>query len=148
QAMPSMLRAVRCLARYKLRLTPKTFLPSYYRLGPPSQKIIGLANAGGDLINSIKQAAEFGILAGGQKLAALLVFLTDIHSIGLKTAQGLTLTSAWYWYKDDASRAFAKRFMARNSNGLPPTYIQAGIYTAVAFYLKAIQAAGTDDADT
>ena len=110
-------------------------------------KVIGLANAGGDTINSIKQASEFGIVAGGQKLAGLLVFLSDIHSIGLKTAQGLTITSAWYWDKDDASRTFAKRFMARNPTGLPPTYIQAGIYTEVAFYLKAIQAAGTDDAD-
>jgi branched-chain amino acid transport system substrate-binding protein len=110
-------------------------------------KVIGLANAGGDTINSIKQAGEFGIVAGGQKLAGLLVFLSDIHSLGLKVAQGLTITSAWYWDKDDPSRAFAKRFMARNPNGLPPTYIQAGIYTEVAFYLKAIQAAGTDDAD-
>ena len=110
-------------------------------------KVIGLANAGGDTINSIKQAGEFGIVAGGQKLAGLLVFLSDIHSLGLKVAQGLTITSAWYWDKDDPSRAFAKRFMARNSNGLPPTYIQAGIYTEVAFYLKAIQAAGTDNAD-
>jgi branched-chain amino acid transport system substrate-binding protein len=110
-------------------------------------KVIGLANAGGDTINSIKQAGEFGIVAGGQKLAGLLVFLSDIHSLGLKVAQGLTITSAWYWDKDDPSRAFAKRFMARNPNGSPPTYIQAGIYTEVAFYLKAIQAAGTDDAD-
>jgi len=110
-------------------------------------KVIGLANAGGDTINSIKQASEFGIVAGGQKLAGLLVFITDIHSIGLKTAQGLTITSAYYWDRDDASRAFAKRFMARNHNGLPPTYIQAGIYSEVAHYLKAIAAAGTDDAD-
>ncbi len=110
-------------------------------------KVIGLANAGGDTINSIKQASEFGIVAGGQKLAGLLVFLSDIHSIGLKTAQGLTITSAWYWDKDDASRTFAKRFMARNPNGLPPTYIQAGIYTQVTYYLKPIKAAGTDDAD-
>ena len=110
-------------------------------------KVIGLANAGGDTINSIKQASEFGIVAGGQKLAGLLVFLSDIHSLGLKIAQGLTITSAWYWDKDDASRTFAKRFMARNPTGLPPTYIQAGIYTEVTFYLNAIQAAGTDDAD-
>ena len=110
-------------------------------------KVIGLANAGGDTINSIKQASEFGIVAGGQKLAGLLVFLSDIHSLGLKIAQGLTITSAWYWDKDDASRTFAKQFMARNPTGLPPTYIQAGIYTEVTFYLKAIQAAGTDDAD-
>jgi branched-chain amino acid transport system substrate-binding protein len=110
-------------------------------------KVIGLANAGGDTINSIKQAAEFGIVAGGQKLAGLLVFLTDVDSLGLKTAQGLTITSAWYWDKDDASRAFAKRFAARNPNGKPPTYTQAGVYTEVAFYLNAIKAAGTDDAD-
>jgi len=110
-------------------------------------KVIGLANAGGDTINSIKQASEFGIVAGGQKLAGLLVFLSDIHSLGLKIAQGLTITSAWYWDKDDASRTFAKRFMARNPTGLPPTYIQAGIYTEVTFYLNAIQAAGTDNAD-
>ena len=110
-------------------------------------KVIGLANAGGDTINSIKQASEFGIVAGGQKLAGLLVFLSDIHSLGLKIAQGLTITSAWYWDKDDASRTFAKRFIPRNPTGLPPTYIQAGIYTEVAFYLKAIEAAGTDDAD-
>jgi branched-chain amino acid transport system substrate-binding protein len=110
-------------------------------------KVIGLANAGGDTINSIKQASEFGITAGGQKLAGLLVFLTDVHSLGLKTAQGLTITSAWYWDKDDASRAFAKRFMPRNPTGMPPTYTQAGVYTEVAQYLKAVQAAGTDDAD-
>jgi branched-chain amino acid transport system substrate-binding protein len=110
-------------------------------------KVIGLANAGGDTINSIKQAAEFGIVAGGQKLAGLLVFLTDVDSLGLKTAQGLTITSAWYWDKDDASRAFAKRFMARNPNGRPPTYTQAGVYTEVFFYLNAIKAAGTDDPD-
>ena len=89
-------------------------------------KIIGLANAGGDTINSIKQASEFGIVTSGQKLAGLLVFLTDVHSLGLKTAQGLTITSAWYWDKDDASRAFAKRFMPRNPTGMPPTYTQAG----------------------
>jgi branched-chain amino acid transport system substrate-binding protein len=109
-------------------------------------KVIGLANAGGDTINSIKGAAEYGLVAGGQKLAGLLVFLTDIHSLGLKTAQGLTITSAWYWDKDDASRAFAKRFMEKN-RGVPPTYTQVGVYSAVAHYLKAIKAIGTDDAD-
>ncbi len=110
-------------------------------------KVIGLANAGGDTINAVKQASEFGIVSGGQKLAGLLIFITDVHSIGLKIAHGLTITSAWYWDKDDASRAFAKRFMARNHNGLPPTYIQAGIYSEVTHYLKAIKAAGTDDTD-
>jgi branched-chain amino acid transport system substrate-binding protein len=109
-------------------------------------KVIGLANAGGDTINSIKQAAEFGLVSGGQKLAGLLVFLTDIHSLGLKATQGLTITSAWYWDKDDASRAFARRFMSKN-RGVPPSYTQAGVYSAVSHYLKAIKAIGTDDAD-
>jgi branched-chain amino acid transport system substrate-binding protein len=109
-------------------------------------KVVGLANAGGDTINSIKQAAEFGLVSGGQRLAGLLVFLTDIHSLGLKTTQGLTITSAWYWDKDDASRAFARRFMEKNG-GAPPTYTQAGVYSAVSHYLKAIKAIGTDDAD-
>jgi branched-chain amino acid transport system substrate-binding protein len=109
-------------------------------------KVIGLANAGGDTINSIKQAAEFGLASGGQRLAGLLVFLTDIHSLGLKTTQGLTITSAWYWDKDDASRAFARRFMEKY-RGIPPTYTQAGVYSAVSHYLKAIKAIGTDDAD-
>jgi branched-chain amino acid transport system substrate-binding protein len=109
-------------------------------------KVIGLANAGGDTINSIKQAAEFGLVSGGQRLAGLLVFITDIHSLGLKTTQGLTITSAWYWDKDDASRAFAKRFAEKN-RGAPPSYTQAGVYSAVAHYLKAIKAIGTDDPD-
>ena len=108
-------------------------------------KVVGLANAGGDTINSIKQAAEFGLVSGGQRLAGLLVLLTDIHSLGLKTTQGLTITSAWYWDKDDASRAFGRRFMEKK--GAPPTYLQAGVYSAVSHYLKAIKAIGTDDAD-
>jgi hypothetical protein len=97
------------------------------RRRPPRAKVIGLANAGGDTINSIRQASEFGIVASGQELAGLFVFFTDVHSLGLKVAQGLIITSAWYWDKDDASRAFAKRFMAGNPNGLPPTYTQAGV---------------------
>ncbi|MBO0753519.1 MAG: ABC transporter substrate-binding protein [Bradyrhizobiaceae bacterium] len=109
-------------------------------------KVVGLANAGGDTINSIKQAAEFGLASGGQRLAGLLVFLTDIHSLGLKTTQGLTITSAWYWDKDDVSRAFARRFMEKY-RGVPPSYTQAGVYSAVSHYLKAIKAIGTDDAD-
>ncbi len=109
-------------------------------------KVVGLANAGGDTINSIKQSAEFGLVSGGQRLAGLLVFLTDIHSLGLTRTQGLTITSAWYWDKDDASRAFARRFMEKN-RGTPPTYTQAGVYSAVSHYLMAIKAIGTDDAD-
>jgi branched-chain amino acid transport system substrate-binding protein len=109
-------------------------------------KVVGLANAGHDTVNAIKQAAEFGLVSGGQKLAGLLVFLQDIHSLGLKTTQGLTITSAWYWDKDDASRAFARRFMEQ-SGGMPPSYTQAGVYSAVSHYLKAIKAIATDDAD-
>ncbi|MFG1409784.1 MAG: ABC transporter substrate-binding protein [Pseudomonadota bacterium] len=102
-------------------------------------KIIGLANAGGDTINSIKQAAEYGIVDGGQKLAGLLIFLSDVHSLGLKTAQGLNLTSAWYWDMTDANRAFAKEFAAAN-RGVHPTMVQAGVYSGVTHYLKAVAA--------
>src|SRR5204862_7528190 len=117
------------LGSVKVPLNTPDFSSFLLQAQASKAKIIGLANAGGDTINSIKQAAEFGIVAGGQKLAGLLVFITDIHSLGLSTAQGLTITSAWYWDKDDASRAFAKRFMAKH--GAPPTYTQAGVYSAV-----------------
>jgi branched-chain amino acid transport system substrate-binding protein len=100
-------------------------------------KIIGLANAGGDTTNSIKQAAEFGIVKGGQNLAGLLVFITDVHSLGLATAQGLIFTEAWYWDMNDVNRAFAKRFSAAN-RGIHPTMIHAGVYSAVTHYLKAV----------
>jgi branched-chain amino acid transport system substrate-binding protein len=109
-------------------------------------QIIGLANAGGDTINSIKQGAEFGLLAGGQKLAGLLVFISDIHTIGLKQAQGLNLTEAFYWDLNDNTRAWAKRWSAK-MNGRMPTMIQAGFYSATRNYLEAIKAAGTDDPD-
>ena len=109
-------------------------------------KVIGLANAGGDTINSIKQAAEFGINKS-QTLAGLLVFLTDIHSIGLETAQGLVLTTAFYWDLNDETRAWSKKFAARNK-GAMPTDVQAGVYSAVLHCLKAVQATGSDDART
>ena len=109
-------------------------------------QIIGLANAGGDTINSIKQGAEFGLLAGGQKLAGLLVFISDIHTIGLKQAQGLNLTEAFYWDLNDETRAWSKRWSAK-MNGRMPTMIQAGFYSATRNYLEAIKATGTDDAD-
>ncbi|WP_454914764.1 ABC transporter substrate-binding protein [Xanthobacter sediminis] len=102
-------------------------------------KIVGLANAGGDTINSIKQAAEYGIVDGGQKLAGLLIFLTDVHSLGLKTAQGLNLTAAWYWDQTDANRAFADAF-AKGNGGKRPTMVQAGVYSGVLHYLKAVEA--------
>src|SRR5437868_4288937 len=102
-------------------------------------KIIGLANAGGDTINSIKQAGEFGIVKGGQNLAGLLVFISDVHALGLPTAQGLILTEAFYWDRNDESRAFAKRF-APQYKGNMPTMVQAGVYSAVLHYLKAVEA--------
>ena len=107
-------------------------------------KIIGLANAGGDTINSIKQAAEFGITRGGQNLAGLLVFITDVHGLGLATAQGLILTEAWYWDLNDASRAWAKRFAAQNG-GKYPSMDHAGVYSEVLHYLKAVEALKSDD---
>ncbi|MEZ5605545.1 MAG: ABC transporter substrate-binding protein [Burkholderiaceae bacterium] len=108
-------------------------------------KIIGLANAGADTTNSIKQAAEFGIVAGGQKLAGLLVFITDVHSLGLKTAQGLQLTETFYWDLNDGTRAWSKRFAAANG-GNEPTMVQAGVYAGLLHYLKAVDAI-QDDSD-
>jgi branched-chain amino acid transport system substrate-binding protein len=107
-------------------------------------KVIGLANAGGDTINAIKQAAEFGLMKGGQKLSPLLAFVTDIDSVGLETAQGLLLTEAFYWDLNDETRAFSKRFMERVKR--VPTAAQAGVYSSVTHYLKAVKAAGTTDA--
>ena len=108
-------------------------------------KIIGLANAGGDTINSIKQASEFGIVKGGQNLAGLLVFLTDVKALGLPVAQGLIFTETYYWDRDDASRNFAKRFSALAPRNNYPTMIHAGVYSSVLHYLKAIEAIKTDD---
>ena len=107
-------------------------------------KIVGLANAGGDTTNSIKQAAEFGIVKGGQNLAGLLVFITDVHALGLPTAQGLIFTETFYWDANDQTRAFARRFAAAN-RGIHPTMIHAGVYSSVLHYLKAVEAAKTDD---
>jgi branched-chain amino acid transport system substrate-binding protein len=100
-------------------------------------KIIGLANAGADTINSIKQASEFGIVQGGQNLAALLAFITDVHALGLQTAQGLIMTESWYWDLTDANREFAKKFAPQN-RGVHPTMVHAGVYSAVTHYLKAV----------
>ena len=106
-------------------------------------KIIGLANAGADTTNAIKQAAEFGIVQGGQNLAGLLVFLTDIHALGLKTAQGLIFTESWYWDLNDENRAFAKEYSAA-MNGKYPTMVHAGVYSSVIHYLKAVDALKSD----
>jgi len=108
-------------------------------------QILGLANAGGDTINSIKQASEFGIVASGQKLAGLLVFVNDIHALGLQTAQGLQLTEAFYWDQNDQTRAFSTRFEAVMKK--KPSMIQAGVYGAVSHYLKAIKEVNTDEGE-
>ncbi|CAN7717283.1 ABC transporter substrate-binding protein [Rhizobium leguminosarum] len=108
-------------------------------------KVIGLANAGLDTSNAIKQAAEFGITQGGQHLAALLFTLAEVHGLGLEAAQGLTLTEGYYWNRDDESRAFAKKFFART--GKMPNMIHTGTYSAVTQYLKAVQKAGTDETE-
>jgi branched-chain amino acid transport system substrate-binding protein len=106
-------------------------------------KVIGLANAGADTTNAIKQASEFGIVQGGQSLAGLLVFLSDVHALGLNTAQGLVFTESWYWDTSDANRAFAKAFSAAN-NGKYPTMVHAGVYSSVIHYLKAVDALKSD----
>ena len=106
-------------------------------------KVIGLANAGGDTINSIKQASEFGIVKGGQSLAGLLVFVTDVAALGLPTAQGLTMTEAWYWDMNDANRAWTKRWQVERP-GKYPSMVQAGVYSAVLHYLKAVEALKSD----
>jgi branched-chain amino acid transport system substrate-binding protein len=110
-------------------------------------KIIGLADAGGDTDNAIKQAAEFGIVAGGQKLAALLLFINDVHALGLKTAQGLTFTESFYWDMNDQTRAWSKRFAERTNKHAMPSMTQAGNYAAVLHYLKALEALGGNPHD-
>ncbi|WP_051678811.1 ABC transporter substrate-binding protein [Xanthobacter aminoxidans] len=110
-------------------------------------KVVGLASGGEDMINAIKQASEFGIVQGGQSIAGLFTFITDIHALGLKLAQGLVLTEAFYWDRDDASRAFAKRFAALHK-GKMPTQVHAGVYSSIMHYLKAVEAAGTKDTNT
>jgi len=110
-------------------------------------KIIGLANAGGDTTNAIKQASEFGITSGGQKLAALLLFSSDVHSLGLKMTQGLQFTETFYWDLNDGTRAFSKRFSDRMKNKNQPTMVQAGIYASIIHYLKALDAMGANPHD-
>ena len=109
-------------------------------------QVIGLANAGTDTINAIKQAGEFGIAEGGQNLAGLVIVISDVHALGLQTAQGLLATTAFYWDRDDASREWSKRFQEKT--GRMPGMIQAGTYSSVLHYLRAVEAAGTDDGPT
>ena len=103
-------------------------------------KIVGMANAGGDTTNTIKQASEFGIVAGGQKLAGLLLFITDVHSLGLKVAQGLSFTETFYWDLNDGTRAFSKRFSDRMKNKAQPSMVQAGVYSGLIHYFKTLDA--------
>ncbi|MGX9393237.1 ABC transporter substrate-binding protein [Nitrobacteraceae bacterium UC4446_H13] len=110
-------------------------------------KVIGLANAGGDTVNAIKQAAEFGITSGGQKLASLLMFISDVHALGLQTAKGLNLTETFYWDLNDGTRAFSKRFQDRMKNHAMPTMVQAGVYSSLLHYFKALDSLGENPHD-
>jgi branched-chain amino acid transport system substrate-binding protein len=110
-------------------------------------KIIGMANAGGDTTNTIKQASEFGIVAGGQKLAGLLLFITDVHALGLKVAQGLNFTETFYWDMNDGTLAFSKRFSERMKNKAEPSMVQAGVYSGLIHYFKALEATGGNPHD-
>mgnify|MGYP001070769030 CR=1 FL=1 len=110
-------------------------------------KVIGLANAGGDTINAIKQASEFGIVAGGQKLAGLLMFVTDVHSLGLKVAHGLNMTETFYWNLNDGTRAFSKRFSERMKNHAMPTMVHAGVYSSLIHYFKTLEKMGGNPHD-
>jgi branched-chain amino acid transport system substrate-binding protein len=132
------------LGRVRHPLNAQDFSSFLLQAQASKAKIIGLANAGGDTTNSIKQAAEFGIVKGGQSLAGMLVFISDVHGLGLDKAQGLIFTETYYWDLNDGTRAFAKRFAAAN-NGKYPTMVQAGVYSAITHYLKAVQAGKTDD---
>ena len=124
--------AARCSAAVRHPLNTNDFSSFLLQAQASKAKVIGLANAGGDTINAIKQGAEFGIVKGGQKLAGLLVFASDVNALGLQTAQGLILTETWYWDMNDANRAWTKRWQAeRNAPGKVPTMVQAGVYSAV-----------------
>jgi branched-chain amino acid transport system substrate-binding protein len=133
------------LGKVRVPLNTNDFSSFLLQAQSSKAKVIGLANAGGDTINSIKQAAEFGIVKGGQKLAGLLVFASDVNALGLQTAQGLSLTETWYWDMNDANRAWTKRWAAeRNAPGKFPTMIHAGVYSGILHYLKARVALGGD----
>src|SRR6201997_5591619 len=133
------------LGKVRIPLNSSDFSSFLLQAQGSKAKIIGLANAGLDTTNSIKQAAEFGIVAGGQKLAGLLLTLAEVHGLGLQAAQGLVLTEGFYWDHDDKTREFSERFMKRT--GRMPSMIHAGTYSATLQYLKAVKAAGTKDTE-
>ena len=132
----------RVLGEVRVPLNTPDFSSYLLQAQSSKAKVIGLANAGADTTNAIKQASEFGIVQGGQKLAGLLVYINDVHALGLRTAQGLVLTEAFYWDMNDATRAFSKRFFARTQR--MPNMSQVGVYSATLHYLEAVKAAGTD----
>jgi len=132
------------LGAVRIPLATQDFSSYLLQAQASKAKVIGLANAGGDTINSIKQASEFGIVKGGQSLAGLLVFITDIHGLGLEKAQGLLLTETFYWDLNDQTRAWSRRFAAADK-GVYPSMDHAGVYAVVLHYLKAVQAANSDE---
>ena len=132
------------LGKVRAPLNTQDFSSFLLQAQASKAKIVGLANAGGDTTNSIKQAAEFGIVKGGQNLAGLLVFITDVNSLGLQTAQGLIVTNTFYWDQNDQTRAFSKRFEAQDK-GIHPTMVHAGVYASILHYLKAVEAPKSDD---
>jgi branched-chain amino acid transport system substrate-binding protein len=131
------------LGSVRLPLNTLDFSSAVLKAQASKAKVIGLANAGADTTNAIKQAAQFGIVRGGQKLAGLLVFINDVNALGLDTAQGMLLTTAFYWDRNDETRAWARRYFQRMNR--MPNMTQAGIYSATTHYLKAVAAAGTDE---
>jgi branched-chain amino acid transport system substrate-binding protein len=133
----------RVLGSVRVPINTLDFSSALLQAQSSKAKVIGLANAGADTTNSIKQAAEFGIVRGGQKLAGLLVFINDINTLGLEAAQGMLLTNAFYWDRNEESRAWAQRYFQRM--GKMPNMTQAGIHSATTHYLKAVAAAGTDE---
>ncbi len=135
------------LGDVKVPLNNQDFSSFLLQAQASKAKVVGLANAGGDTTNAIKQAAEFGIVAAGQKLAALLLFINDVHSLGLKTAQGLTFTESFYWDMNDQTRAWSKRFSALANKNAMPSMTQAGNYAVVLHYLKAMEALGGNPHD-
>jgi len=133
------------LGSVRVPLNTADFSSALLQAQASKAKVVGLANAGADTTNAIKQAAEFGLVRGGQKLAGLLVFINDVHALGLEAAQGMQLTTAFYWDRNEESRDFARRYMKRMNK--VPNMTQAGIYSATMHYLNAIKAAGTDETD-
>ena len=133
----------RVLGSVRVPINTLDFSSALLQAQASKAKVVGLANAGADTTNSIKQAAEFGIVRGGQKLAGLLVFINDVNTLGLEAAQGMLLTNAFYWDRNEESRAWSRRYFQRMNK--MPNMTQAGIYSATTHYLKAVQAAGTDE---